>query len=131
MQIGLRAIIGASALLISIAGCHQASSPATVDNNVASAREDAARNDVKVIQDQVKTDAAANADAADALQKAEIRRADSAYDVVVTEAEGRQKIALQKCDALAGDSQKACKDQADAALALTKANAKAARAALN
>jgi hypothetical protein len=51
--------------------------------------------------------------------------------VAVTEAEGRHKIASEKCDALAGDAQKACKDQADAALALTKANAKAARASLD
>jgi hypothetical protein len=34
-------------------------------------------------------------------------------------------VALQKCDALSGDSQKACKDQADAKYDLAKANAKA------
>jgi hypothetical protein len=117
------------AALISIGGCHQASSPASVQSNVTSAREEAEKNDFKAAQDQAKTDAAANADAAAAAQKADLKKADSSYDLSITEAEGRHKIAIEKCNALSGDSQKACKDQADATLELSKANAKAAKAA--
>jgi hypothetical protein len=40
-------------------------------------------------------------------------------------AEGENKIALAKCEALAGDAQKACKDQANAELKLVKERAKA------
>ena len=42
----------------------------------------------------------------------------------VTKAKGDNKIALAKCDGLAGDAQKACKDQADAALKAAKAQAR-------
>jgi hypothetical protein len=128
MKISLWGILPA-AMLVSIVGCHQASSPASVQNNVTSAREQAEKNDVKAAQNQAQKDAAANADAAEAAQKADSKKADTAYDLSVTEAEGRHKIAIEKCNALAGDSQKACKEQADAALELAKANANAARAA--
>jgi hypothetical protein len=47
----------------------------------------------------------------------------------MAQADGDHKVALQKCDAFSGDSQKACKDQADAKYDLSKANAKAMLAA--
>lgn len=124
-------VMSAAALMVLmvLAACHQASAPSTVQDNVASARQDAEKSDAKAVEQQAKTDASANTDAAEAEQKADVKKADSAYDVAVTEAEGRHKIALQKCDVLSGDAQKACKEQADAELDLAKANAKAARAA--
>lgn len=42
--------------------------------------------------------------------------------------DGDHKIAIAKCEGLSGEVQKACVDQADAALNLAKANAEAARA---
>jgi hypothetical protein len=55
--------------------------------------------------------------------------AKGAYDVAMAQADGDHKVALQRCDGLSGDSQKACKDQADAKYDLAKANAKAMLAA--
>lgn len=52
-----------------------------------------------------------------------------AYEVAVARADGDHKIAIQKCDALEGREQKACKDQADADYDVAKADAKAIRAA--
>ena len=119
-----------SLAVLSLSACQQASSPSTVENKVAKASEQAAQNDREVRQSQAKTDIDANADAAQAEQKAEERKADSAYDVAVTEAEGTHRIAIEKCKAKSGDAQKACKDQADAKLELAKANAKAAKTSL-
>lgn len=117
----------ASLLVIALSGCHQASSPATVENNVAKASAQAAEKDREARQSQARTDVDANADAAQAEQKAEERKDDSAYDVAVTQAQGTHNIAVEKCNALSAEAQKACKDQADARLELAKANAKAAK----
>ena len=117
-----------SLAVLSLSGCQQASSPATVEDKVAKASEQAAQNDREARQSQARTDIDANADAAQAEQKAEDRKAGSAYDVAITEAEGTHQIAVEKCKAMSGDAQKACKDQADARLELAKANAKAAKA---
>ncbi|MGH8471368.1 MAG: hypothetical protein ACREVJ_02680 [Gammaproteobacteria bacterium] len=58
-------------------------------------------------------------------------RAEEQYKVAVTEAEGRHKVAKEKCDAISGDDQKdACQEQADAALEREKASAMAARDAV-
>jgi hypothetical protein len=119
-------ILSALAVL-ALSGCDRASSPATVQNNVAKASAEAAQKDRDARESQAKTDIDANADAARAEQKADERKADSAYDVAVTEAEGTHKIAIEKCNAMTGDAQKACKEQADAKLDLAKANAKAAK----
>jgi outer membrane murein-binding lipoprotein Lpp len=125
-------IIVAAAVLASfaLAGCQQASSPDTVNKDVSSAQADAAKDTQKAVQDQAKTDASANADVAGAEAKADSKMADSAYDTAITEAQGRHDVATKKCEILAGDQQKACKDQADAALEQAKANAKAKKAAV-
>ncbi|HEX4376851.1 MAG TPA: hypothetical protein VHZ99_06860, partial [Steroidobacteraceae bacterium] len=93
------------------------------------AQSDAAKDTQKAVQDQTKTDASANSDLASAEAKADTRKTDSAYDTATTEAQGRHDVAIKKCEILAGDQQKACKDQADAALEQAKANAKAGKAA--
>ena len=65
-------------------GCNHAKSPEAVANDVA---------------------------AAQAKRASEV--ADAKQDAAMAQAAGDHKVALQKCDALSGDSQKACKDQAD------------------
>src|SRR6185312_12329270 len=105
------AMLGATA-------CNRASDQATVANDVAKANDEAAKHDAKAEESQAKTDVAK------AQEKADDKKADSAYDTAVTEAEGAHKVAVEKCNALAGDAQKACKDKADARLQLAKANAK-------
>jgi hypothetical protein len=114
-----------AAALLALAGCQQASSPATVQNDVAKAQEKAASKDAKAQQEEAKTDASANGDVAKAEDKAEDKKAGSAYDTAVTEAEGQHKVDVAKCEGLSGDAKSACKDKADARLETAKANAKA------
>jgi hypothetical protein len=101
MKTGLIVIV-AVVVMYALTACEQASSPSAVDKHVAEARMDAQKHDNKALA-----------------------------DAAVTEAEGRHEITIQRCNALAGDQQKACKEQADAALDLAKANVKAQQTAAN
>jgi hypothetical protein len=121
--------LAAIAALLPLAACHQSSSPGSVDTKLASTRHEVAQKEVAALQRQARADATADADEASAVQRAEARKADSAYDVAVTEAEGRHKIDVARCAALAGEAQRECQGEADAALALSKADAEAARSA--
>lgn len=91
---------GGAIALLSIAGCNRAESPAEVARDVTSAQQDRAE------------------EVADARQDVN----QESRDVAIARAEGDHKITIEQCEALAGDAQKACKDQADAALASAKAN---------
>jgi len=99
MKIGMIVVVTVVAMS-AVTGCERASSPTTVNKHVAEARADAQRQDNKALA-----------------------------DAAVTEAKGRHEIAIQRCNGLAGDQQKACKDQADAAYELAKANANAQKVA--
>lgn len=123
-------VLGISTLLL-LGGCNNAKSPATVENNVGKASAEASDKDAKAMARQDKTDAAANDSMASAEQSADAKKADAAADTAVTEAEGANKVALAKCEALAGDRQQACKDEANAALDMAKAKARAMKAAHN
>ncbi len=129
MTIKLTAI-SVLAAAMALAGCQQASSPSAVDRDVSNAKATAQKDDAKATQEEAKTVTTANADLSDAEHKADIKKTDSAVDVAVTEAEGRHDVAIARCNGLAGDQQKACKDQADASLELAKANAKAQKVAV-
>lgn len=121
------AALAALIVALTCAGCHRADSQASLDSRIASTRHEVAQQEVAALQRQTRTNANADADEAAAVQRAEARKAGSAYEVAVTEAEGQHKIALAQCAALAGDAQRDCREQADAALALSKADAEAAR----
>ena len=47
--------------------------------------------------------------------------------VADTEAEGAHRVALARCEAMSGDAQKSCRDQADADYEAAKAKARLAR----
>jgi hypothetical protein len=47
------------------------------------------------------------------------------YNVAVAKADGNRKVALATCESQSGDSQKACKDQAEADYKTARADAKA------
>ncbi len=98
------ATLGCFALL---GGCNDAKSPAEVQNNVAEAQQ------------------SANKDVAGEIKDARKSTSDNVYDVAIARAEGDHKVATEKCESLNGDAQTACKDQADAALKLDRANAEA------
>lgn len=122
-------LILSAAILMSAAGCSQPSSTGAVQQEVANARQEAAKDNAQATQEAAKVDASANADVAKVAEKADDKKAETSYDVAVTEAEGRHKIDTEKCNAMTGDAQKACKEQADGALKLARANALAAKAA--
>ena len=115
--------------LAPLVGCHQSSSPSSAQAKVADTRHEVATKEVTALQQQARTEAAANTDEVDAVRKAETRKATSAYDVAITEAEGRYKISRAQCDGLSGDARHTCVDRADSVLARSKAEAEAARKA--
>ncbi len=59
-----------------------------------------------------------------------IKSANADYDVAKVEAEGRHKIAKEKCDALSGDRKDSCNNVADAVLTADVSSAAAVRDAL-
>jgi len=124
-------VIALAALFATLAsaGCHRADSQRSLAGRVASTRHEVAQQEVAALQREARTNAEADADEAAVVQRDEARKAGSAYEVAVTEAEGRHKIAVVQCAALAGDAQRDCRVQADAALSLAKADAEAARSA--
>ncbi len=91
----MKSTLIAGALVALLAGCQQAETPAEVRDDVADAQ-------VEAQQDLSQTQAAAYEETA------------------LTRAEGEHKIAIETCEALAGDEQKLCKDQAHATLDAAK-----------
>ena len=116
----------ASALL-GLSACNRAKAPEDVQADVAKAQSDAADQNAKADENVKQVEAEAPKDRSDALAKVADKSVDVIADSAVTQAEGDTKIALAKCQALEGDAQKTCKDEANAHLDAVKAKAKAAK----
>jgi hypothetical protein len=114
--------------MLTLAGCNKAESPAKVDSDVAKATASAEKQDLKAEDKEAKTDASVSNDLSKDVDKADSKAVGAAADDAVTQAEGDTEVALAKCKSLAGDAQKACKDQAKAQLDMVKARAKALKA---
>lgn len=112
-----------------VSGCNDAKSPDAVANDVAAAQAKRASEVADAKQDAAKETNQAEARVDDKTNDLNNASAKGAYDVAMAQADGDHKVASQKCEAMSGDSQKACKDQADAKYDLAKANAKAMLAA--
>ena len=112
-----------------LAACNNAKSPDAVANDVAAARQKSANEVAKAQESAAKDADNATAKVNDKQGDLDATNAKGAYDVAIAKADGEHKVALEKCNALAGDAQKACKDQADARHELAEANSKAALAA--
>jgi len=117
----------ASALLV-LSACNKADSPDKVQADVAKAQSDAAQQNAKSDEKVQQVEAEAAKDRADAVAKAADKSVDAVVDSAVVQAQGETKIALAKCEALQGDAQQACKDQANAHMDAVNAKAKAAKA---
>ena len=126
MKLTLGYRLFASALL-ALGACNKAASPDKVQADVAKAQSEAAEENAKADQKQKQVEAEAAKDRADAQVKAADKSVSGLVDSAVTEAEGETKVALAKCEALEGDAQKTCKDQANAHLDAVKEKAKAAK----
>lgn len=116
--------------VLALAGCDSAKSPETVAKHVDAAEQKAAA-------EVAKSEQAAEKDLAKAAEKVDDKLVDfnntaakDAYNLAVAKADGDRKVALANCQALGGDAQKTCKDQADADYGAAKANAKAAAVSL-
>ena len=126
MRIALSCALLASALL-GLSACNKAEAPEKVQADVAKAKSDAVEENTKADEKVKQVEAEAAKDLADAGAKAADKSVGAVVDSAVTQAEGETKVALAKCQALEGDAQKTCKDQAKAHMDAVKAKAKAAK----
>lgn len=117
--------LAALAVMLALSGCNKAESPDKVAKDVSNATVSAEKKDERAQEKDAKADAAAQNDVVNGLDKANTKEANAAANDAVTQAEGENKIARAKCEALAGDAQKSCKDQADARLDAVKQRVKA------
>ena len=111
-----------------LAGCNNAKSPSEVAKDVNSAAQSAAERTDKAEEKAAAKVADEQKDVRSEQRDAQHVAAVQAQDVAKAEAEGARKVALAKCEALSGDRQQACKDQANAAYDLRVAQAKQDRA---
>jgi outer membrane murein-binding lipoprotein Lpp len=125
MKRGSLLLTAAVVAALVLAGCNKAESPDKVASDVAKATAAAEKKDERAEQQAEKTDATVTNDLAKDVDKANDKEVRTAADDAVTQAEGENKIALAKCEALAGAAQKQCKDQANAELDMVKQRAKA------
>jgi hypothetical protein len=126
MRLALSSVLLATALLC-LSACNRAEPPGKVQEDVAKAQSNATEENAKADEKVKQVEAEGVKDRADALAKVADNSVGAIADSAVTQAEGDTKIALAKCQALEGDAQKTCKDQANAHLDAVKAKAKAAK----
>src|ERR1700738_111300 len=122
-----------SAMVIAVfalAGCDSAKSPEKVEKDVAKAEQKAA-TEVANSEKNAEKDLSKAADKVDdKLADFNNTAAKEAYNLAAAKADGDRKVALANCQALGGDAQKTCKEQAEADYGAAKANAKAAALSL-
>jgi len=126
MRLALSCALIASALLC-LSACSKPNSPEDVQADVAKAQSNAVEENAKADEKVKQVEADAAKDRADALAKVADKSVGAIADSAVTQAEGETKIALAKCQALEGDAQKTCKDEANAHMDAVRAKAKAAK----
>jgi PBP1b-binding outer membrane lipoprotein LpoB len=109
---------------LALAGCNQSKSPEDVSKDVAKA-EQKANNEVTKSEERAQS---ALDKSYEKINDQEIKfnndAAHQIYNVAIAKADGNRKVALATCESLSGDSQKACKDQAEADYKTARADAK-------
>ena len=126
MRLSLSHALLASALLC-LSACNRAESPENVRADVAKAQSNAVEANAKADEKVKQVEAEAAKDRADALGGVADKSVAVIADSAVTQAEGETNVALAKCQALEGDAQKTCKDEANAHMDAVRAKAKAAK----
>jgi len=124
---------------LALGGCNKADSPADAqqqiaearaqgNRDVADARADAQKDSIDAETDVAKAVADHNVgDAIDQAQEAHDVAARGNARIQLAQAEANHKVAIEKCQVLAGDAQKQCKDRADADLDVAKDQEKMSR----
>lgn len=124
-------ICALAAALVGLSACNKAKSPDDVQADVAKASREAAESSAKAEESRRQAETQASEqlakDKADAEAKATDKSVVAVADSAVTEAEGETKVALAKCEAMQGDAQKQCRDEANSHLQAVKDRAKAAK----
>lgn len=135
----LKALCALIAAAFALSACNKSEAPAEVQHDVATARAEGQRDVADARADAKEDNADANKDVADAIadndaddvvdqaRDANETAAKGDSKVRIAQAEATHKVATEKCEALTGASQKACKDRADAQLDQAKQAAKALR----
>jgi hypothetical protein len=109
---------------LALAGCDQSKSPEAVSKDVAKA-EQRANNEVTKSEERAQS---ALDKSYEKVNDQEIKfnndAAHQTYNVAIAKADGNRKVALATCESQTGDSQKACKDQAEADYRTARADAR-------
>jgi hypothetical protein len=116
------------ATALTFSACDRPKTAVQVDKDTASAEQSATENTAKAEKEAAEKSASARSDVRDEQRDLGHVNAIQGQKVADTEAEGAHKIALARCEGLAGTAQKSCKDQADADFEAAKAKAKQVRA---
>jgi hypothetical protein len=115
--------------LLALAACNQAKSPDTVQKDVNKAEDSGAEKIVRAEDKEAKVDARQDSKVESAIDSANSKTGAASVDTIVAQAEADTRVALARCEALAGAQQKACRDEANAQLDLVKARAKEVKSA--
>lgn len=110
-----------------LGACNQAKNPSDVAKDVNAASQDAAKDTAKAEDKAATKMASAEKDVTSEQRDAQHTDAVQEESVAKTDADGRRKVALAKCEALSGDRQQACKDEATASYDMAIAKAKQER----
>jgi hypothetical protein len=135
----LKILCALLAAAFALTACKKAESPAEVQQDVAKAQAEGQRDVADARSDAKEANADADKNVADAIadhdEDAVAKQAHDANEtadkgkskIMIAQAEADHKVAVEKCDALTGSSQKECKDDADKTLEQAKEAAKVNR----
>ena len=123
MRNTVSSITALAAALFLLGGCNRAESPGEVAHDTQKAQQEGQEDVAKAEQDAASDQMAANQGMPGVETPSE-----NNYEIQVARAEADHKVAVERCEALSGDEQKACKDAADAQLDTSKAEAEKQRA---
>jgi hypothetical protein len=135
----LKTLWALAVVAITLTACNKSETPAEVQHDVAKAQAEAQRDVADARSDAKEANADADKNVADAIADhdtdAVAKQAHDANEtadkgkskIMIAQAEADHKVAVEKCEALTGASQKECKDDADKTLEQAKEAAKASR----
>jgi len=117
-----------AAAACALGGCDRPKGEAQVEKDTAAAQQAASEKNATAEREAADKVASARTDVRDEQRDLGHVNAVQGEKVAETAADGAHKIALARCEPMAGTAQKSCKDRADADYEAAKAKAKQARA---
>ena len=135
----LKAVCALAVAAFILTACNKSETPAEVARDVEKAQAEGQREVADARADVQQANADADKQVADAIADhddddvaEQAHDANATFDkgnskIVIAQAEAHHKVAVEKCDALEGEAQKDCKDNADRALDQAKQTAKTNR----